>query len=251
MKKLFIKNRKQQNVSVLIENENWKNWLVFIMHWLGGDKNSSNIIEYSQPFLDNDFVVVRFDTTNTFWESDWKFEDATLTNYYQDLEDVITWSSNQSFYREKFVLVGHSLWAISCALYSQKNNDKVKSVILISSPINYELSKSTYSNEEIEKWKKSWISTEDWWWFIVKLKWEYMEDKKKYDVLKDADKFIMPILIIVWENDDVTPYNHQKLLFDKIQSQKEIHIIKNWDHALREETHLDEIKKLLSKWINI
>lgn len=77
-----------------------------------------------------------------------------------------------------------------------------------------------------------------------------MEDKKKYDLLKNTEKFIMPILIIAWEKDNTTPYNHQKLLFNKIQSKKEIHIIKNWPHTFREEKDLDEIKELLSKWIN-
>lgn len=249
MKKIFIKNRKQQNISVIIENENWKWWLVFVMHWLWDNKNSLHIIEYTKPFLDNDFVVIRFDTTNTFWESDWNFENATLTNYFKDLEDVIKWSSNQNFYKEKFILIWHSLWAISSALYSQNNNSKILSLIMISSPINFELSKSTYSIEELKNWEKTWVLIEDWWSFQVKLKWSYMEDKKKYDLLKNTDKFTMPILIIAWEKDNTTPYKHQKILFDKIQSRKEIYVIKNWPHTFREKIHLNEIKKLLSKWI--
>lgn len=250
MQKLFIKNRKQQNISVIVENENWKWWLVFVMHGLWDDKDSLHIIEYAKPFLDNDFVVIRFDTTNTFWESDWNFENATLTNYYEDLEDVIKWSSSQNFYKEKFILIWHSLWAICSALYSQNNSSKVSSLIMISSPINFELSKSTYSIEELKKWEETWILIEDWWALQAKLKWEYMEDKKKYDLLKNPENFTMPTLIIAWENDETTPYKHQKLLFDKILSKKEIYIVKNWPHTFREESHLNEIKILLTKWIN-
>ena len=32
------------------------------MHGLWDDKSSPHITEYAKPFLDNDFVVVRFDT---------------------------------------------------------------------------------------------------------------------------------------------------------------------------------------------
>lgn len=250
MKKIFIKNRKEQNISIIVENENWKWWLVFIMHWLWDDKNSLHIIEYSIPFLNNDFVVIRFDTTNTFWESYGSFEDATTTNYYEDLEDVIKWSSNQTFYKEKFILLWHSLGAISCAIYSQNNNFKVLSLILISSPINFELSKSTYSIEKLENWEKTWILIEYWWNFQVKLKWNYMEDKKKYDLLKNPEKITMPVLMVSWENDNVTPYNHQKLSFDNIKSKKEIFIIKNWPHTFSSKKDLNEIKNIINNFIN-
>lgn len=226
MKKIFIKNRKQQNLSVVIENELGMGWLVFVMHGLWDSKDSLHITQYGEVFLNHDFVLVRFDTTNTFGESDGQFENATLTNYFEDLEDVIKWASNENFYKENFILLWHSLWAISCALYAQKNHKKVVSLILISTPINYALSSSTYSTEELNKWENSGFLIEDWDGFIVKLKRNYMEDKKQYDLLKNPDKFTMPVLMIAWENDQVTPLNHQKTLFAKIQSEKKFFIIK-------------------------
>lgn len=250
MKKFFIKNNKWQNISVIVENEHGKWELIFITHWLWDDKNSSHIIQYTKPFLTNDFVVVRFDTTNTFWESDGNFEDATLTNYYEDLKDVIEWASYQYFYKEKFILLWHSLWAISSALYSQEYSYKILSLILISSPINYELSAFTYSHNVLQKWGDSGFLIENWGDFVVKLKWGYMEDKKKYNLLKNPEKFTMPVLIISWENDHVTPYNHQKIFFDAIKSYKQIHIIKNWPHTFTSKKHFDEIKILLDEWIS-
>jgi hypothetical protein len=35
---------------------------------------------------------VLFDTTHSFGESGGNYEDATTTQYYQDLEDVISWA---------------------------------------------------------------------------------------------------------------------------------------------------------------
>ena len=251
MKKIFIKNRQQQNLSVIIENELGIGWLVFVMHWLWDSKDSLHITQYSEAFLSHDFVLVRFDTTNTFGESDWQFENATLTNYFEDLEDVIKWASNENFYKENFILLWHSLWAISCALYAQKNNKKVVSLIVISTPINYALSASTYSTEELDKWQNSGFLIENWDGFIVKLKRNYMEDKKQYDLLKNTEKFTMPVLMIAWENDQVTPCVHQKKLFAMIHWEKKLCIIKNWPHTFREQNNLDEIKAILNSWIEL
>lgn len=250
MEKLFIKNRKDQKLSVIIENKRWKSWLIFITHWLGDNKDSLHILECAKVFLAHDFVIIRFDTSNTFWESEWNFEDATLTNYHQDLEDVINWSSKQDFYTEQFFLLGHSLWAMASVLFSKTNEEKIKSLILLSSPINYELSKSTYSEEEFKNREKKWALIEDWDWFIVKLKWSYMEDKKNYNLLEIANTLDIPTLIIIWEQDDVAPYEHQKLLFDKLPSkEKELHIIEWAPHTFREQTHLDQVYDILDQWI--
>lgn len=39
---------------------------------------------------------------------------------------------------------------MASVLFSKTNEEKIKSLILLSSPINYELSKSTYSEEEFK-----------------------------------------------------------------------------------------------------
>ena len=60
------------------------------MHGLGGFKEQKHIQTFADAFLENNFTVVLFDTTHTYGESEGKYEDATTTNYYEDLEDVIT-----------------------------------------------------------------------------------------------------------------------------------------------------------------
>src|SRR3990167_2091167 len=108
MEKIFIKNRKNQKICVVLEKNTEQKGLVFIMHGLGGSKDELHIQTFAKTFRDNGFTVVRFDTTNTFGESDGDYADATTTNYYQDLEDVIKWAGSQDFYQEPFYLTGHS-----------------------------------------------------------------------------------------------------------------------------------------------
>jgi AICAR transformylase/IMP cyclohydrolase PurH len=94
MEKLFIKNRKKQRIAVIVELNSQQKGLAFVMHGLSGFKEQPHVITVAEAFFERGFTIVRFDTTNTIGESDGKYEDATLTNYYQDLEDVIGWAAS-------------------------------------------------------------------------------------------------------------------------------------------------------------
>ncbi len=238
MKKEFIKNRKNQNMVVLIEEIANPKGLVFIMHGLGGFKEQPHLQTIAEAFKENNYNIIRFDTTNTFGESDGNYEDATATNYYQDLEDVIKWAGKQSWYQEPFVLVGHSLGGGCVAYYAQNFPKKVKALAPISTVVSGELSFEADDKKELEEWKKTgWQIRESnsKLGVIKKLKWSHMEDRLKYDLLKKVDKLIMPVLLIVGEDDEPTPVKHQEILYQKLPREKELHIIKGAEHTFRAE----------------
>jgi pimeloyl-ACP methyl ester carboxylesterase len=249
--KQFIKNRKNQNIAVLVEKAENPQGLVFVMHGLGGFKEQPHIEIFTKAFKDNNNAVIRFDTTNTFGESDGDYADATVTNYYEDLEDIIEWSKSQDFYHEPFVLCGHSLGGISTALYAQKYPERVKALAPISTIVSGQLSLKTFSKEEINNWKKTgWRTTIGYSSGLEKtLKWSHLEDRLRYNLLDNVDKLTMPVLLIAGELDKSTPSKHQQLLFDKLPGKKELHIIKNAPHTFKEKEHLDEVYKIMSEWI--
>lgn len=251
--KLAIKNRKGQKIVVLVEETKNPKGLAFIMHRLGGFKEQAHVQTFAQAFRDAGYTIVLFDTTNTFGESDGKYEDATVTNYYEDLEDVIAWASGQSWYQEPFCLTGHSLGGICIALYAEKHPKKVKALAPISTVVSGELSTQTTKHQ---KYREEWRRT-GWREYrsetdpnrIKRLPWSHMEDRLKYDLLPDVKKLTMPVLMIVGENDDNTPPNQQKILFEKLPGKKELHIIKGGPHTFRDPAHLQEIKEIFDKWI--
>jgi pimeloyl-ACP methyl ester carboxylesterase len=69
-----------------------------------------------------------------------------------------------------------------------------------------------------------------------------MEDAFKYDLLDKVDRLAMPVLLIVGENDDVTLPEHQKILFDKLPGEKELHVIKGALHSFYEPHEQAELK---------
>ena len=94
MKKVFIKNRKGQKLAIILQEAENSKGLVFVMHGLGGFKEQPHIQVIADAFSKHQYDVVRFDTTNTLGESAGRYEDATITSYYEDLEDVIKLSNS-------------------------------------------------------------------------------------------------------------------------------------------------------------
>lgn len=249
MSKVFIKNRKNQNISVVVEKVDNQIGLAFVMHGLGDSKDSNHIRTFVNCFLGNNYTVVSFDATNTFGESDGIFEDANITNYYEDFVDVINWVKNQDFFQKPFILCGHSLGAICSAFYAENYPEEIKALAPFSTVINSELSRQNYSKKELTAWKKTGWLTEDWGaQGKIRLKWSYMEEKEKYDLLKGVSNLTVPVLMIVGELDNCTSPKHQKILFDKLPGKKEMYIIKNAPHTFREEKHLNEIYQILNQW---
>ena len=252
--KVNIKNRYGQNLVVLVEPVPEQKGLAFIMHGLGGVKEAAHLEAMAEAFQKNGYTVIRFDTTNTFGESDGNYEDATITNYYSDLEDVINWSAKQNWYQEPFCLTGHSLGGICTALYAQTYPDKVKALAPISTVVSGKLSlESRIYRNNWRQWKKTgWTEHESSskQGLIKRLKWSHMEDRLKYDLLEKIDKLTMPVLLIVGENDGSTPPEQQKILFDQLPGDKELHIIKGAPHTFRERSHLNEIKAIFNTWLN-
>lgn len=241
-------------MAVVLDEAEKPKGLAFVMHGLGGFKEQPHIQVLAQAFKDNNYTVVLFDTTNSIGESDGKYEDATVTNYYADLEDVITWAKNQSWFMAPFYLAGHSLGGFCTAYYAQNYPKEVKAVAPISTLISGELSLIAHGKEEIDNWRKSgWKITSSLSrpGLVKKLKWAHMEDRLKYDLLKNVDKLTMPVLIIVGENDESIPPAHQQLLYEKLSGEKEFHIIKGAEHTFRDKEHLEEIREIMGKWVEV
>ncbi len=255
MEKLFIKNRKGEKIAVLVEKSEPQKGLAFVMHGLGGFKEQEHIVTFADAFREKGFTVVRFDTTNTFGESDGKYEDATVTNYLADLEDVIAWARGHAWYQEPFALAGHSLGGMCTALYAEKHPRAVCALAPISPCVSGQLSAEKNRRlrpGHMEQWEKTGWSIEESAsrpGTIKRLRWSHMVDRLRYDLLPNVSKLTMPVLLIVGEEDTATPPEHIQMLFDVLPGAKELHIIKGAPHTFRDAKHLTEIKNIFLKWI--
>ena len=256
MKKETIKNRHGLKIVTLLEKADQPKGLAIILHGLGGFKEQKHIETFAQAFKKAGYTVLRYDATNSFGESEGAYEDATVTSYYQDLEDVIKWAKEQDWYIEPFVLVGHSLGGICSILYAQKYSNQVKALApistVVSGTLRIEAHEKFLGKEHLENWRKTgWYESKSISkpGIIKRLPWSHIEDNLKYNILEKADKLKFPVLLIVGDRDTSTPPEHQKLLFEALPGPKEFHIIKGSPHTFRKKEHLAEIKQIFKDWI--
>ncbi|HEX8993891.1 MAG TPA: alpha/beta fold hydrolase [Candidatus Paceibacterota bacterium] len=254
MEKISILNRKGQHVMVLVDVREASKGLAFVMHGLGGFKEQDHIAAVAHALSAQGFTVVRFDTTNSIGESDGRYEDATTTNYYEDLEDVIEWSKTQPWYQEPFILSGHSLGGISAALYAQKHPESVRALVplspVVSGTLRMEANKK-YRPEDTAEWERTgWRETESKSkpGVVKRLPWSHFVDCLQYDLLPGADKLTMPVLLIVGENDTTTPPEQTQILCQALPGAKELHVIAGASHTFRDPHHLAQIQQIISDW---
>lgn len=250
--KLFIKNRHGKKMSVEVEHVKDSKGVVFIMHGNGGSKRQALMQVSKESFSKNKITCVLFDATNTFGESEGKYENATLTQYYEDLEDVIAWAKTQDFYKEPYYLVGHSLGGSSTILRSIKKPQEVKSVFPICSVVSGDLVlNQKFGEEKLRQWKEQGFLT----WYSKSgektktLNYTYVNDVKKYDLIKQANKIKTNMHFFVGEKDITTPPEHVKLLFDKISCKKTFDVIKKMPHAPKTTKGLEELRKKMNEYI--
>jgi len=254
MEKVFIKNRHNLSIVVVINKHYNSKGLAFVMHGLGGFKEQPHIQLIANTFQEAGLTTILFDTTNSIGESDGKYEDATMENYYEDLEDVISWSKSQPWYQEPFILAGHSLGGYSVIRFAEKYPEKVKGVFAWAPVVSGELSyKATKQSNELIEWQKSG-------WKIrtsnskpgleLRLPWSHMTERLSHNLLPGADKLTMPIAILVGDQDTSCPPTHQQILFDTIPpKEKQLHIVKDARHNFNDKKHLEKLKTILRKWI--
>ena len=250
--KLFIKNRKGQKLAVVIEIPENQKGVAYIMHGLGGFKDQPQVRVMCETVIKCGYVAVSFDVANTLGESEGRIEDASVTSYLEDLEDVIKWSKSEEWYQEQFLLMGHSLGGICVSLYAERYPERVFALAPLSTVVSGKLSLENTPASDLEEWKTSgWMIRESHSkpGVFRRIPWSEQEDRLKYDLLPDVSKLTMPVLLLVGEKDRTTPLLHQKMLYDKLPGKKELEIIKGAQHTFRDRIHLDQIANKLESWL--
>ena len=178
IKKVKIKNRKGQTIVVLIEENKDARGLAFITHGLTGSKEQKHIRIFAEAFLESGYSVITYDSTCSIGESGGKVEDVTFTKYLHDLEDTIYWSESSEWFKEPFVLSGHSLGSMAAIIYAQNNPDSVKALAPISTTFSGKLFLKSMPDEFVNEWEEKgyWLkentSRPD---VISKINWNFVE----------------------------------------------------------------------------
>ncbi len=257
MQNFEIKNRKGLKIvgDLLIPNN--PKGLSFTLHGLGGFKDQLHIQALVKALTENNYIVVNFDATNSIGESEGKYENATMQNHYEDLVDVINWANTQEWYKEPFIIAGHSLGGFAVAKYAEEFPNEVKAVFpyaaVYSGKDSFEASEK-FKPEEIKDWEETgWThrTSTSKPGTKMKLPWSHMEERLTHDLKLKTNKLTMPILFVVGENDTSCPPYQQQAFCDLLpkETKKEIHIIAGAPHTFKETGHLNQLENIFSNWL--
>ncbi|MCL4380614.1 lysophospholipase [Candidatus Dependentiae bacterium] len=255
MNTLFINNRQQQSIAVLVEHPMRQRGVAVVMHGLGGRKEQAHLQCIAETLREQGYTVVRFDTTNATGASGGDYYHATASNYYHDLEDLIAWAATQSWYQEPFILVGHSLGGLCTALFAENNPAKVYALAPIATVVSGSLLIQAWQQKDPQRfalWQQQGWQEEvsrSRAGLVKRLAWAFVDDVAQYDLLPLASSLTMPVLLLVGEADDITPLATQQLLYEQLSGCKELHLIAHAPHTIQDPIQLQKVALLLQQWL--
>lgn len=257
MEKFIIKNRYGLKIVGELHKPESPVGLAFVQHGLGGFKEQVSIVATVDVLLKNNYIVINFDSTNSIGESEGKYEYATMQLHYEDLVDVINWAKNQPWYMEPFLLSGSSFGGYSVIRYAEEHPMEVKSVVAKAPVISGEFSlkaNEKFYPENLKKWKSTgWKEEESKSkpGIIKRLPWSHMEERLNHNLIPNVSKLTMPILVVVGDKDTSCPLDTQQIFYNMLpkNSERELYIIKDAPHTLKDEKDTAELKFIINNWI--
>lgn len=247
-----IENRNGLKLAVELEGDLGSKKLVFITHGLSGSKDQPHIKGMRQAFIERGCTVISFDTAYSFGESEGDSVYATASSYISDLEDVVSWSSQQEWYKEPFLLAGHSLGGITSLVFASRNPSKVAALLPMSTVVSGELWHGNKDPEYMENWKAEgyfFKESDSMPGKSGRIGYGMAEDILQYDALDFASDIHCPTLLMVGSKDDgTTPEMHQ-LLYDKLAGPKQMQIIDGMSHTPKTQEEITMMKDTIKDWL--
>ncbi len=226
--------------------------VAFILHGFSGNAKQPHVQSMARAFRANGYVTVCIDATNSFNTSGGELEKANWTTHEHDLADAITWARTQDWFREPFAVAGQSMGGGAVLSYAAANADKVKMVVPIASLVSGALYiKAMEQNEPVhlKNWRDNGYYTIMFNNKAHKRLWDNThDDYARHDMVRDAHKLTMPVLLVAGEIDTITPPWAMKALYDAIPgTKKEFHTISGAHHCFEQrETQLCDV---ITAWV--
>ncbi len=257
MEKISLQNRKGLKIVGLYKKpEGEIKGTCVLEHGWSGRKEASHILSIQEVFLEYGYQVFNFDATNSFNESEGRFEDSRLGLHYEDMEDVCKWVQTQEWFVGPLVLSGHSMGGYAAARYAEEYPEEVGGIAPIAPVVSGELTTESKERREpgmVARWKQEGFlvsesaSTPG---LIKRAPYAVHEEWLTHDLLPQAHKLTMPVFLLTGTEDESCPPDHIQKLFDAIPHQnKRFEIIEGAPHTYRTEEDLKVLRQKLGQWL--
>ena len=218
---------------------------IIFIHGLNSDMSGKKAISIEKFARKNKLNFIRFECRG-HGRSDGKFEDFTISDWKNDLLDII-----DVLARGPQILVGSSMGGWLMFLAAKARPKRVTAMVGLAAAPDYidEFYKNLPLKKKKEMNKKGFIKYSSY-GFSYLIKKKYIVEGRKNKILNKEFKWNKPLILIQGLKDNIVHQDVPKRIVNKIKgNQVQIKLLKNSDHRLSESFDLKVINESLESII--
>jgi len=222
---------------------------VYLAHGLGNAHDGAVLRGLTRAFVDSGYNVIVWDATNAPNRSEGSTGRASFYYYHQDLEDVVDWSKGQPWFKPEFAMAGHSLGGMASGVYAAAHPQQVERLVLVAPVV---------SGPALRRRVPAPLR---WWWrWRGELRprmlgrnpygWEFIRSGWSYNLLAEAPRLTMPVLIVGAARDVLIPTRLLRRLYRRLPGErKELVIVPGARHGFNETWEMDKLTEVVKQWL--
>jgi len=249
-KKVFFKNASGQRIAGILQTPAGEGPFsaIVLCHGFKGRKEDPVLKAAADELVENGFLTLRFDYSDSTGESGGKFENATVTHYLRDAEKALSFTRSLKKTRpDRIGMAGHSLGGLLCGLIAARK--KINAAVLFA-PVSEWLG-TRYGEPGFQKeWREkghaivhSYSRNKDF-----RINYSFNKDAVKYSLYKSAKKISCPVLIVHGTGDESAPFSESEKLFRLLKKPKKLVAVSGADHRFGQKKWLERAAEETTGW---
>lgn len=231
IEKVYFKNSKGEKLSGLVYVPDGKGAFpaVALLHGMPGGIHETKNQYMCNALMKSGFVALQFDFYNRPNNlSEPKIENMTMTQQIETTRFAIDFIASLPYVnKNKIGLTGHSLGGTTAILYAASKDPRIKALVIQSAV------------SQLKNLEKAGINQ------------SALEDAKKYDVYKEAEKITCPTLVFHGNNDKTVDFRQSEELIEHIKAErKKLEIIEGTGHVYSDKGALQTATTLMIAWFD-
>ncbi len=242
--KLVFKNDGGDKLYGIISNPSGikTNPVIIFCHGFGSSMWSKKYVNFEKILNENNISTFRFDFF-AHGESEGKFEEITVSEAVNDIENAISFLKGLGYSR--FGLVGSSFGGLASIIVASKTSDLY--LLCLISPVSdyFEIIERDIGRGGIQEWKDNGFHE---YWRKYRLNYSFVEDAKNNIAYKVASRIRIPTLIVHRDKDEVVPFE-QSIKISSLIKNSRLEIVIGRGHPYSTKKDFDYMINLVSKFI--